>query len=125
MRLWLVIACVSLAAGGWVALRGTSESFVVVECGAAQGDCRVLHMVETSRLAFSLFGRFTMTTEVLAKGDLVELAAVTQLRFPELAAVDIEACLSKAAALQQRLTADIEEGNALRDALQCKVKVDV
>ena len=66
-----------------------------------------------------------MTTEVLAKGDFAELAAVTQLRFPELAAVDIEACLSEAAALQQRLTADIEEGNALRDALQCKVKVDV
>lgn len=125
MKLGLVIACVLLAAGGWFALRGTSESFVVIECGAVEGDCQVLQMVETSRAAFALFGRFSKTTEVLAKGDLAELARLTPLRFPEFAAVDIEICLSEAAAFQQRLTAGKEGGNALRDALQCKVKVDV
>ena len=122
MRMGFVIAGVALVAGGWLGLRGSSESFVVVECAVAEANCRVLHQVQTERALLKPFGLFTMTTEVLAEGELPALAAQMTARYAQFAALDLDACLTEAAAIAARLSGSgANEG----EALQCKVKVDI
>jgi hypothetical protein len=111
-----------LAVGGWFGLRGSSERFVVVECPMAQGTCRVLEQVKTERALLRPFGVFTMTTEVLAEGDLTSLTAQVTARYAEFAGVDLDACLTEAAAVFA-----LQPGSRSKqgEALQCKMKVDI
>ena len=122
MRMGGVIAGVVLAVGAWFGLRGSSESFVVVECPVAEADCRVLHQVQTERALLNPFGVFTMTTEVLAEGELPALAAQVTARYAQFAVLDLDACLNEAVAFASRLSGS---GANQAEALQCKVKVEI